>query len=87
MTQATLSNPTLSNPTLSNPTLSNPTITDTTRQTGETEHYARDRQAHDWRTEEAVMRWYGWGSPIGFSIALVGFGAAALLLRHAILGG
>ena len=39
-----------------------------------------------WRAEEAVMRWYGWGSPIGFSIALLSFSAAVLMLRHAIFG-
>ena len=36
--------------------------------------------------QQAAMSWYGWGSPIGLGIALVAIGAAAILLRHAILG-
>ena len=39
-----------------------------------------------WRHEEAVMRWYGWGSPVGLSVALVSFAVAAVLLRRAVLG-
>jgi len=32
------------------------------------------------------MAWHGWGSPVGLAILLVGAGAAALLLRVALLG-
>jgi hypothetical protein len=35
---------------------------------------------------EAAMAWYGWGSPVGLSVALVGVGIAAVLVRFAWLG-
>jgi hypothetical protein len=35
---------------------------------------------------EAAMAWHGWGSPVGLAILLVGTGAAAVLLRFAVLG-
>ena len=35
---------------------------------------------------EAAMAWYGWGSPVGLAILLVGAGACAVLLRFAVLG-
>jgi len=35
---------------------------------------------------EATMAWYGWGSPVGLSIALVGLGLAAMLIRFAVMG-
>lgn len=35
---------------------------------------------------ESVMKWYGWGSPIGMAIFLVGLGISALLIRFAIIG-
>ena len=35
---------------------------------------------------EAAMAWYGWGSPVGLAIALVGVGLAAVLMRLAWLG-
>ncbi len=36
---------------------------------------------------EQAMRWYGWGSPVGLAILLVGAGLTALLVRLAIVGG
>lgn len=49
---------------------------------------ARDGAYHQhWRTEEAVMKWYGWSSAVGMSILLVSVGVCAVLLRYAILGG
>jgi hypothetical protein len=33
---------------------------------------------------EAAMAWYGWGSPVGLAILLVG--AVAVLLGFAVLG-
>ncbi len=47
---------------------------------------AEDPQARHWRAEEAVMKWYGWGSPVGMSIMLVSVAVAAVLLRHALFG-
>lgn len=41
----------------------------------------------NWRTEEQVMKWYGWGSAVGLSILLVSVGVCAVLLRYAFLGG
>jgi len=35
---------------------------------------------------QAAMSWYGWGSPVGLAIALVGVGVAAILVRFAVLG-
>ena len=35
---------------------------------------------------QAAMSWYGWGSPVGLAIALVGAGLAAILVRFAVLG-
>jgi hypothetical protein len=35
---------------------------------------------------EAAMAWYGWGSPVGLAILLLGAGACAVLLRFAVLG-
>ena len=35
---------------------------------------------------EAAMAWYGWGSPVGLAILLVGAGLAAVLIRFALLG-
>jgi len=35
---------------------------------------------------EAAMAWYGWGSPVGLAIALVGVGVAAVLIRFAVFG-
>ena len=32
------------------------------------------------------MAWYGWGSPVGLAILLVGAGVAAVLIRFAVLG-
>jgi hypothetical protein len=32
------------------------------------------------------MSWYGWGSPVGLAIALVGVGVAAILVRFAVFG-
>ena len=32
------------------------------------------------------MAWYGWGSPVGLGIALVGVGIAAVLIRFAVFG-
>ncbi|WP_342363595.1 hypothetical protein [Terrarubrum flagellatum] len=40
----------------------------------------------EWRAEEEVMKWYGWGSAVGMSILLLAVGATALMLRHAIYG-
>jgi hypothetical protein len=34
-----------------------------------------------------VGKWYGWGSPIGLSIALIAVGIVAVLIRIAIVGG
>ena len=35
---------------------------------------------------EAAMAWYGWGSPVGLALLLVGAGLAAVLIRFALLG-
>ena len=35
---------------------------------------------------EAAMAWYGWGSPVGLAILLVGTGVGAVLIRFALLG-
>jgi hypothetical protein len=35
---------------------------------------------------EAAMAWYGWGSPVGLGIALIGVGIAAVLIRFAVFG-
>jgi hypothetical protein len=35
---------------------------------------------------ERAMSWYGWGSPVGLAIVLVGGGVTALLVRVAIIG-
>jgi hypothetical protein len=35
---------------------------------------------------EAAMAWYGWGSPVGLAIAVVGVGVAAVLARIAVFG-
>ena len=43
-------------------------------------------ESFDRHAAGAVMAWHGWGSPIGLSIALVGVGVAAVLLRFAVLG-
>jgi hypothetical protein len=43
-------------------------------------------ESFDRHAAEAVMAWHGWGSPIGLSIALVGVGIAAVLLRFAVFG-
>lgn len=47
---------------------------------------AEDERAQHWRAEEAVMKWYGWGSPVGMSIMLVSVGVCAVLIRHALFG-
>jgi hypothetical protein len=39
-----------------------------------------------WKYAEKAMSWYGWGSPVGLGLFLVGLGAAALLVRLAIAG-
>ena len=39
-----------------------------------------------WRFVEPVLRWHGWGSPIGFGIGIVCIGACALLIRLALFG-
>lgn len=44
-------------------------------------HGSFDRHA-----AEAAMAWYGWGSPVGLGIALVGVGVAAVLIRFAVFG-
>lgn len=38
------------------------------------------------QAQEDAMSWYGWGSPVGVAIALVGVGIAAVLFRFAWLG-
>ena len=40
----------------------------------------------DRHAAEAAMAWYGWGSPVGLAIGLVGVGIAAALIRFAVLG-
>jgi hypothetical protein len=35
---------------------------------------------------EAAMAWYGWGSPVGLAIAVIGVGIAAVLARIAVFG-
>jgi hypothetical protein len=39
-----------------------------------------------WRYAEPSLRWHGWGSPVGLGLMLVCLGAAALLVRFAIMG-
>ncbi|HEX9328546.1 MAG TPA: hypothetical protein VF915_18615 [Reyranella sp.] len=43
-------------------------------------------ESFDRHAAEAVMAWHGWGSPIGLSIALVGVGITAVLIRFAVFG-
>ena len=43
-------------------------------------------RSFDRHAAEAAMAWYGWGSPVGLAIALVGVGLAAVLTRFAWLG-
>ena len=38
------------------------------------------------RAAEDALAWYGWGSPVGLAIAVVGVGVAAVLARIALLG-
>ena len=45
-----------------------------------------DRDSFDRHAAEAAMAWYGWGSPVGLSIGLVGVGIAAALIRFAVMG-
>jgi hypothetical protein len=33
-----------------------------------------------------VMKWYGWGSPVGLSIFFISLGLTAALIRYAITG-
>jgi len=33
-----------------------------------------------------ALDWYGWGSPIGLAIGLVGLAVAAVLVRLAVVG-
>ena len=33
-----------------------------------------------------VMKWYGWGSPIGLTVFFVGCGILAVLVRYVITG-
>ena len=40
----------------------------------------------DWRYVERAMTWYGWGSPVGAGIFLVGLGACLVLVRVALFG-
>jgi hypothetical protein len=42
--------------------------------------------ANDDPAAQAAMSWYGWGSPVGLAIALIGVGIAAVLIRFAVLG-
>jgi hypothetical protein len=39
-----------------------------------------------WKYAEQAMTWYGWGSPVGAGIFLVGLGLFILLVRFAVLG-
>jgi hypothetical protein len=43
-------------------------------------------ESFDRHAAEAAMAWYGWGSPVGLGIALVGVGVAAVLIRFAVFG-
>ncbi|MGL4285647.1 MAG: hypothetical protein ACRCVA_04850 [Phreatobacter sp.] len=43
--------------------------------------------ASPWRAEQAAMTWHGWGSPVGIGLLLIAIGIAAVLVRHAVLGG
>ncbi len=40
----------------------------------------------DRHAAQAAMAWYGWGSPVGIAIVLVGMGVAAVLVRLAVFG-
>jgi hypothetical protein len=44
------------------------------------------RESFDRHAAEAAMAWYGWGSPVGLGIALIGVGIAAVLIRLAVSG-
>ena len=36
-----------------------------------------------WKYAEKAMTWYGWGSPVGISLLLVGIGAFLVLIHYA----
>lgn len=50
-----------------------------------TDHKPLSRD-EEWKYAEKALTWYGWGSPVGAGVFLVGIGIAALLIRLAILG-
>lgn len=35
---------------------------------------------------QEAMKWYGWGSPVGITIFLIGVGVVGLLIRRIITG-
>lgn len=41
---------------------------------------------HNETIECEVMKWYGWGSPIGLSVFFVALAFCAALVRYAIVG-
>jgi hypothetical protein len=43
-------------------------------------------ETREWRYAERAMTWYGWGSPVGAGIFLVGLGACLVLIRVAVTG-
>jgi hypothetical protein len=38
-----------------------------------------------WKYAEKAMSWYGWGSPVGLGLFLVGLGGAVVLLRLRVI--
>ncbi len=48
-----------------------------------------DKKCHEdqWNAaSEAAMKWYGWGSPVGLTIFLIGMTLCALVIRYVITG-
>ena len=43
-------------------------------------------EAVGWKYAEKAMSWYGWGSPFGLGLFLVGLGLFLVLARRAFFG-
>jgi hypothetical protein len=43
-------------------------------------------EVQEWKYAAKAMSWYGWGSPVGLGLFLVGLGGFVVLLRFAITG-
>jgi hypothetical protein len=43
-------------------------------------------EAEGWKYASKAMSWYGWGSPVGLGLFLVGLGLFLVLARRAFFG-